>query len=413
MLKRFNVRQILDIGKGHFSERSARLIVCVLIGCLAFASNIPPSDKALLSRCYHAIARGLTDDTIDKTKSKEKTKEAEDELVLPSKLDIQDLIFHTPNERNIQAGAVFKDAMIIEHALVALINKGIQGGFLPEVSMDMSIVTAKMYKFLKIQMKKSPNLRVMQRPLLLARSMTITRAANILFNIPGIHDHLHEKSYELVLLHHAKPFLHCTLQTMLLAFGLLVNEVYQPIESIVVRAIVNNQLGLFPTSRFFDLVHHRNVERSKKDLDINQTLLSESDKATQESHPIRQDVLWPLFRDSEFLPLEALFKERYNQLFREISTRTKPKTSNNGGVSEAVEKAQNYSGSDDLVDLNYINLNISLHELVNTLYNRIKPTVEHDNIREVLNNLKARKLKIMSIPPTSKQVGFCFFFHCE
>lgn len=65
----FNVRQILDIGsKSDFRDRASRLIVCILIGCIAFASNHVPGDSALLSRFYHAITRGLTDDTIDKTK---------------------------------------------------------------------------------------------------------------------------------------------------------------------------------------------------------------------------------------------------------------------------------------------------------------------------------------------------------
>ena len=65
------MRQILDIGKGHYKDRVARLIVCILIGCIAFAANIMPHDKALMSRFYHAISRGLTDDTIDKTKAPE------------------------------------------------------------------------------------------------------------------------------------------------------------------------------------------------------------------------------------------------------------------------------------------------------------------------------------------------------
>ena len=62
----------------------------------------------------------------------------EPELVLPAKLDIQDLIFHNPSAQNIQAGNLFKDAMIIEHALHALANKLIQGGSLPEVFFFLS-----------------------------------------------------------------------------------------------------------------------------------------------------------------------------------------------------------------------------------------------------------------------------------
>lgn len=322
-------------------------------------------------------------------------------------IDIQDLIFYTPNLQNLQAGNLFRDSMIIEHSLVMLINKGIQAGFLPEVSMDMSVVVAKMYKYLKTHKKKSPNLRVMQRPLLLARSMTITRAANILFNVPGLHEHLHEKSYELMLLRYVKPFLCCTLQTILLAFGYLVNEVYQPIESIIVRAIINGQLGSFPTTRFFDLVHHRNLLKLHGDGHLVQN--------TTTAPAIYDDELWPLFKDSEHLPLEAMYREsNYNQCWRRvggagIGKNIKTKGTTADAVKQAEEAAKNeqppsrFGRNEEIIDLNYLNLNISLVELVSVLSNRIKPSVDKDNIAGILNDLKGRKLKMMAISPTKVQ----------
>ena len=241
----------------------------------------------------------------------------------------------------------------------------------------MNIVAAKMYKYLKVHLKKSPNLRIMQRPLLLARSMTITRALNLLFNIPGIYEELRNKPYELVLLQHLKPHLWCDLQTMLLAFSLLSNEVYQPIESIIVQSVVASQLGTFPSGRFLDLVHHRNIEKSKQEMNANQALLSAAEKAAQEGHPIRQDPLWAIFRDAEHLPLEALWRERaFNKLFRTISSRKSGKNYNKDTTPEVIEQAHqtgnNFQGNnEELIDLNYLKLEHSLTELVwvfETLY---------------------------------------------
>lgn len=392
---------MLDIGKS-FKDRASRLVVSVMSGSVNVVSNIPPHDQALMSRFYHSIVPGLIDDTNDQTNRGEKKKD---------KVDIQDLIFHIPNMQHRAQLSLFHEKEHIEHALVALVNKLMQAGALPEVSMDISIVPALMYKYIKTQMHNgTPNLRAMQRPILLARSMTIARAVNLLFNVPGINEELHTRPWELILLQYVKPYLACTLQTMLLAFSLLINEVYQPVKTTIYSTLLYGMLGQFPSEIVHNLLHQRNIDRAGQRFSTEDQLqrLSAEDQHFRATEP-----LWAAYQAGQFeeLPLAALYRdERFTDCFRRMTPSSHVKHGRvAAGPMAQMPNAEERLGrhqfmssvQNELVDLNYISTGLSFGELVKRVTNHIKPPILEEIIASTLRALMSRTIRANAVAPMS------------